>query len=101
MRMNRSFLHILDHQMQAYFFVDFSRSACVHCLDLHRWPRQRVDREPVNLASMPAFFILQSRVDGYPDAELRERFAADAAVSERETIESGKAVPLVGNCAPI
>jgi len=29
-------------------------------------------------------------------AEIRERFANDAAVSETETMESGKAVPLAG-----
>jgi predicted transcriptional regulator len=39
-------------------------------------------------------FMVEALSQEADRAEIRERFAKDAAISERETIESGKAVPL-------
>jgi len=41
-------------------------------------------------------FMVEALSQEADRAEIRERFANDAAVSETETMESGKAVPLAG-----
>jgi len=56
--------------------------------------KRRIDRLAGAANKTPHAFMVDVLSQEADRAELRERLAADAAVSEKETMESGKAVPL-------
>jgi predicted transcriptional regulator len=56
--------------------------------------KRRIERLAGAANKTPHAFMVAVLSQEADRAELRERFAADAAVSEKETMESGKAVPL-------
>ena len=56
--------------------------------------KRRIERLAGAANKTPHAFMVDVLSQEADRAELRERFAADAAVSEKETMESGKAVPL-------
>ena len=57
--------------------------------------KRRIERLAGTANKTPHAFMVEVLSQEADRAELRERFAADAAISEEESIESGKAVPLV------
>jgi predicted transcriptional regulator len=56
--------------------------------------KRRIERLAGAANKTPHAFMVDVLSQEADRAELRERFAADAAVSEKETMERGKAVPL-------
>ncbi len=56
--------------------------------------KRRIARLAVAANKTPHAFMVDALSREADRAEIRERFAKDAAVSESETMESGKAVPL-------
>jgi predicted transcriptional regulator len=56
--------------------------------------KRRIERLAGTANKTPHAFMVDVLSQEADRAELRERFADEAAVSERETLESGKAVPL-------
>jgi predicted transcriptional regulator len=56
--------------------------------------KRRIERLAGTANKSPHAFMVEVLSQEADRAELRERFAADAAASEEESIESGKAVPL-------
>jgi predicted transcriptional regulator len=56
--------------------------------------KRRIERLAGAANKTPHAFMVEALSQEADRAERRERFARDAALSERETLESGKAVPL-------
>ena len=56
--------------------------------------KRRIERLAGAANKTPHAFMVDVLSQEADRAELRERFAADAAVSEKEAMEGGKAVPL-------
>jgi predicted transcriptional regulator len=56
--------------------------------------KRRIERLAVAAKKTPHAFMVEALSQEVARSELRERFASDAAVSERETMTSGKAFPL-------
>ncbi|MGA2191632.1 MAG: hypothetical protein ABSH33_24245 [Steroidobacteraceae bacterium] len=56
--------------------------------------KRRIERLAGAANKTPHAFMVEVLSQEADRAELRERFAEDAAVSEKEAMESGKAVPL-------
>jgi len=56
--------------------------------------KRRIDRLAGAANQTPHAFMVDVLSQEVDRAELRERFSADAVASEKETIGSGKAVPL-------
>jgi predicted transcriptional regulator len=57
--------------------------------------KRRIERLAGAANKTPHAFMIEVLSQEANRAELRERFAEDAAVSEKEAMESGKAVPAV------
>ena len=70
------------------------RSMAATSLKLPEALKRRIERLAGAANKTPHAFMIDVLSQEADRAELRERFAADAAVSEKETMESGKAVPL-------
>jgi predicted transcriptional regulator len=56
--------------------------------------KRRIERLAGVANKTPHAFMVEALSREADQAERRERFAQDSALSERETLESGKAVPL-------
>lgn len=56
--------------------------------------KRRIERLAGAANKTPHAFMVEALSQEADRAERRERFSQDAALSERETLESGKAVPL-------
>lgn len=56
--------------------------------------KRRIKRLAGAANKTPHAFMVEILSQEADRAEIRERFARDAALSERETLQSGKAVPL-------
>lgn len=56
--------------------------------------KRRIERLAGKANKTPHAFMVDVLSQEADRAELRERFAADAAASEKEAMESGKAVPV-------
>ena len=56
--------------------------------------KRRIERLASVANKTPHAFIIHVLSQEAKRAELRERFAEDAAISEKETMQSGKAVPV-------
>ncbi len=56
--------------------------------------KRRIARLAANAGQTPHAFMVEALSREAERSELRARFAADAAESERETLESGRAYPL-------
>jgi predicted transcriptional regulator len=56
--------------------------------------KRRIERLAGAANKTPHAFMVDVLSQEANRAELRERFAADAAISEKEAMESGKAVPV-------
>jgi predicted transcriptional regulator len=56
--------------------------------------KRRIERLAGAANKTPHAFMIEALSQEADRAELRERFAQDAALSESEAMESGKAVPL-------
>ena len=56
--------------------------------------KQRIAKLAAGAGQTPHAFMVETWAREAERSELRERFAADAAVSEREALATGKAYPL-------